>query len=117
MPHAVLDENVSLQVGDCLRALGYEVVAIVQHPQRGMDDPAVFALVMQYPSLLVTRDIHFINSLRFPPEQTSGILFITPGNLRGREEADLVSAFLRTHSPEVFGGHLVILSPTGVVIR
>ena len=117
MPHALLDENVSLQVGSRLRALGYEVASIAQHPQRGMDDQEVFALAIQRSSLLVTRDAHFTNYLRFPPEQTSGILFITAGNLRGRQEADLVDAFLRTHARETFAGRLAIVSLTGVSIR
>ena len=117
MPHALLDENVSLQVGSRLRMLGYEVASIAQHPQRGMDDREVFALVIQRSSLLVTRDAHFTNHLRFPPEQTSGILSITAGNLRSRQEADLVDSFLRTHTREAFTGRLAILSLTGAGIR
>jgi len=117
MPHALLDENVSLQVGSRLRALGYEVESIAQHPQRGMDDQEVFALTVERSSLLVTRDAHFTNHLRFPPDQTSGILFITAGNLRGRQEADLVDSFLRTHAREAFAGRLAIISLVGTIIR
>jgi len=54
MPRAILDENVSLQVAARLEALGYEVTAISKHPERGMQDEAVFALAKG--CILVTRD-------------------------------------------------------------
>ena len=117
MPRALLDENISLQVGGRLRAFGYEVVAITQHPQRGMSDEAVFALATAARDLLITRDVHFTNPIRFPPAQTSGILYVTAGNLRGREEADLIERFLKTHTPDAFDGRLVILTITGASIR
>jgi len=45
------------------------------------------------------------------------ILYLTHGNLRGEEEATLVEQFLRAHSPELFRGRLVLLSPTTIRIR
>ena len=117
MPRAILDENVSLQVADRLTALGYDVLAIAQHPDRGMSDGAVFALATQGAHLLVTRDTHFTNPLRFPPDRTGGILYLMDGNLRGRDEADLVERFLTTHPQESFTGHLVFVSPHSVRIR
>ena len=119
MPRAVLDENVSLQVADRLKILGYEVLAVAQHPARGMRDEAVFSLVVdeKESALLVTRDGHFANPIRFSPSKTAGILHITAGNLRGVDEADLVEQFLRTHSPRDFSGHLVFLSRAGARIR
>jgi len=63
----ILDENVSLRVVDSLKSLGYEVLVIAKLPKRGMSDAEVFALAQEKPSLLITRDAHFTNSLRFPP--------------------------------------------------
>lgn len=117
MPRAILDENVSLQVAERLVALGYEVLSIARRPTKGLSDEAVFALVIEGPCLLVTRDTHFTNPVRFPPAKTGGILYITPGNLRGQEEADLVERFLRAHAPNDFVGRLVFASPTSTTIR
>jgi predicted nuclease of predicted toxin-antitoxin system len=117
MPRAILDEKVSLQVAQRLVALDYEVSAIAKHPERGMNDERVFSLVTEDSSLLITRDTHFTNPVRFPPAQTRGILYITPGNLRGQEEAELVDQFLRSHHATAFAGRLVFLSPSGVTIR
>ena len=57
MPGAVLDESVSLLVGDRLKALGFGVVAVAQLPDRGMSDEAVFSLACGDRRLLVTRDV------------------------------------------------------------
>ena len=113
----VLDENVSLRVFDSLKSLGYEVLVIAKLPKRGMSDAEVFAIAQEKPSLLITRDAHFTNSLRFPPARINGILYITHGNLLAAEEADLVEKFLSTHPPKIFSGHLVFLSPASVRIR
>lgn len=56
---------------------------IARQPSRGMSDEAVFALAADPPSMLVTRDAHFTNPLRFPPSKIGGILYVTHGNLRG----------------------------------
>lgn len=117
MPRAILDENVSLQVGARLAARGYEVLAIAKQPDRGMSDAAVFTLAREHASLLVTRDSHFTNPVRFPPTATGGILYLTHGNLSGQDEAELVEGFLSSHPPKVFAGRLVLLSSTGVRIR
>ncbi|MBI4227967.1 MAG: DUF5615 family PIN-like protein [Candidatus Omnitrophica bacterium] len=116
-PRVLLDENVSLRIADRLRAVGYEVVAIVQHPARGMSDEAVFELVTQGPMLLITRDAHFTNPVRFPVDKTAGIIYLTHGNLRSLDEVRLVEQFLTTHPPEVFKGRLVSLSPTAARVR
>ena len=117
MPHAILDENVSLQVADRLQSLGYKVLAIVKQPGRGMSDESVFNLAIEKKSLLITRDAHFTNPIRFSPKKTQGILHIVHGNLRGFEEADLVEQCLKTYPPQFFKGRLCFLSRTGVRVR
>ena len=82
-----------------------------------MSDEAVFALVTKESNLLVTRDTHFTNPIRFPPTKTGGILNLVHGNLRGQEEADLVEQFLEAHPPTAFAGRIVFLSPSSVRVR
>ena len=117
MLRVVLDENVSLQAGERLSALGYRVLSIAKHPARGMADEAVFLLAVKNSALLITRDSHFTNPVRFPPKKTGGILYLTSGNLRSSEEANLVERYLRTHRPKDFSGHLIFLSLGRIRIR
>ena len=115
--HVVLDENVSLEATRRLETMGYQVISIARSSSRGISDQKVFALAVEKQGLLVTRDTHFTNPIRFPAHETSGIIYITRGNLRGSEEADLLEHFLESHPPETFKGKLVFLSRTGAGIR
>ena len=117
MPGAVLDESVSLRVAEILRTLGFETLVVAQRPDRGMSDEAVFVLAAEGARLLVTRDAHFTNSLRFPADRTGGILYIARGNLLAQQEADLVGGFLKVHKPEDYRGRLVFLTLSGPRIR
>ena len=117
MPGAVLDESVSLLVGDRLKTLGFEVLAVAQQPGRGMPDEAVFALACVGQRILVTRDAHFTNPLRFPPARTGGILYIARGNLLATQEAGLVEDFLKGHPAEGYRGRLVSLTLAGPRLR
>jgi predicted nuclease of predicted toxin-antitoxin system len=116
-PQALLDENVSLEVRPILESIGYDVQAIALLKRRAMSDPDVFALAIKENALLVTRDRDFTNSIRFPPSQLRGILFLMDGNLSGADEAQLIKRFLTAHSPDTFRGKLVSLSPHTTRIR
>ena len=117
MPRAVLDENVSLLVADRLRLQGFEVLVVAHQPDRGMSDEIVYGLATSGGSLLVTRDAHFSNPLRFPADRTGGILYIARGNLMASQEAELVEGFLKTHQAEDYRGKLVFLTLSGARIR
>ncbi len=117
MPGAVLDESVSLLVAETLRSLGFETLVVAHQPDRGMADEAVFGLAAAGGRLLVTRDAHFTNPLRFPANRTGGILYIARGNLLASQEAELVKGFLMAHKPEDYRGQLVFLTLSGPRIR
>ena len=70
-PPILLDENLTLALASRLRNLGYEVVAIAEQASRGRDDEGVFASARQLGAVLVTRDAHFTNPIRFDPSLTA----------------------------------------------
>ena len=75
------------------------------------------SLLDDEPRLLVTRDAHFTNPFRFPPDRTGGILYIARGNLLAAQEADLVVGFLKNHPADHYRGRLVSLTPGGSRVR
>lgn len=83
----------------------------------GLSDSEVFKLVKKEKALLITRDHHFTNHLRFPPEDASGIIFIRKGNLTSHEEVDLIKWLFSSYSLQDFQGRLVTLSKDRVRIR
>ena len=113
----VIDENVSYGVVERLRMKGHDVISISELPARGMSDEGVYALTIQEQAVLVTRDYHFTNPIRFPTEKTGGIIYIRHGNLKSEEEIMMVENFLHEYDPEVFLGKLVTLYRDSVKIR
>jgi predicted nuclease of predicted toxin-antitoxin system len=113
----IVDENVSYGVALALREAGYDVIAIAESPTSGIVDEENFELVVNTSSVLITRDYHFTNPLRFPPDKTRGIIYIRRGNLTVVEEITLVQKFLSIHSHGDYSGKLVTLYKDSAKIR
>lgn len=113
----LLDENVCLRLADVLREDGHEVLAMVESAARGLPDGEVWSLACENPSLLITRDYHFTNAVRFDPALCLGIVFLRHGNLTASEEVSLVRSFLVSHPLSEYGGKLVTLSRGSIRVR
>ena len=110
----VLDENVSKGLAQPLRELGFTILA---GPAAGTDDASIFRYVLKEQAVLVTRDYHFTNPIRFDAEKTQGIIYIHHGNLTSAQEISLVVKFLRKHPAAEFQGKLVTLYANAIRIR
>jgi predicted nuclease of predicted toxin-antitoxin system len=113
----IVDESVSYGLATVLRTLGHEVIAIAESATSGADDKEIYNLVIQEQTVLITRDFHFTNALRFPPEKTGGIIYIRHGNLTSVEEIEIVKRFLSNHRHNEYNGRLVTLYKDSVKIR
>lgn len=113
----ILDESVSYGLGEILRKGGHEVIAIAETPTSGINDENIFKLALKNKAVLITRDYHFTNEVRFPSNKTAGIIYIRRGNLTADEEIELVQRFLSMHSHKEYSGKLVTLYKDSVRIR
>ncbi len=113
----VLDESVSYGLADVLLRDGHQIVAIAETATSGNTDEEVFLLACNSQSILITRDYHFTNPLRFPPDKTGGIIYVRHGNLTSEQEILLVTKFLTHHPHAEFIGRLATLYRDSVKIR
>jgi len=113
----ILDENVSHGLANRLRNSGHDVISIAEESNRGLEDEDIFTLSKKTKSILITRDYHFTNPLRFPAKGTKGIIYIRHGNLSSQEEIELVEKILNTYQIDLFSDKLVLLSRHGLKIR
>lgn len=113
----MLDENVSGGLAHALNKLGHTVLAVGPDLPYGSPDDDVFAFILKQQAVLVTRDYHFTNPVRFDSEKTQGIIYIHSGNLRSDQEMSLVTSFLQKHSPNEYKGKLATLYLNSVTIR
>ncbi len=112
----VVDENVSFGLVGALRKAGEEVLAIAES-NRSVSDTAIFGLAQKDKAILITRDYHFTNPIRFSPNEIGAIIYIRQGNLSSTEEIQLVMNFLGRHSLNQFKGKLVTLYKGSIKIR
>ncbi len=113
----VLDESVSYGLSEALLRDGHQIIAIAKSATSGYTDEEVFTLACKDKSILISRDYHFTNPLRYPPEKMGGIIYIRHGNLTSEEEILLVTRFLTNHPHTEFSGKLATLYKDSVRIR
>jgi predicted nuclease of predicted toxin-antitoxin system len=113
----LVDENVCASLAKVLREEGHEVFSLAESGGKGLSDNEVWSIACSGPFLLITRDYHFTNSLRFVPTRCLGIIFLRHGNLKTDDEKMLVSSFLSTYQMSEYQGKLVTLSPGIIHIR
>ncbi len=63
----IVDESVSYGLAAILRSTGHVVRSIAESATSGTVDEEIYNLVIQERAILITRDFHFSNALRFPP--------------------------------------------------
>ncbi|MGB9887944.1 MAG: DUF5615 family PIN-like protein [Moorellales bacterium] len=112
----VVDENVSLSVVRELEAAGHAVVSVAKEAT-SLRDEDVYAMAVAQKAILITRDHHFANPIRFPSGKAGGIIYIRHGKLTSEEEASLVLNFLGNTDFRAIRGCLVTISKGRVSIR
>ena len=113
----IIDENVSLALSSRLQVLGHEVEHIAELASKGIPDEEVWNLAIDGPRLLITRDSHFTNRLRFNPSRVLAIVYLRLGNLKVEEEIGIIERFLGNLKLDEYKGKLVTLSPEEIKIR
>lgn len=90
-----LDENFGTRTQAIFRDAGFEVQTVRQQSLQGASDTRLYEVCQTEGRCLVTLDLDFSNVLRFPPEQTFGIVVIRmPRNPRLNTLEQLVRQFL-----------------------
>ena len=69
-----LDENLSPQHSSELRTEGHDAVSVLEVGLSGASDEQVLRFAVENGRVLVTLDADFANVMRFPPEQTLGVV-------------------------------------------
>ena len=68
------DECLYLITTMCLRKHGHDVLTIQETGFIGIENGEVAELANKEKRVLITRDMHFCNILKFPPENYNGII-------------------------------------------
>jgi predicted nuclease of predicted toxin-antitoxin system len=98
--------------------MGHEVFDIRDYGLRGKSDEDVFNFAGAQKAILISGDLGFANTLKFPPGSHYGIIVLRfPNELSTLVINQIVQRVL-PHIPEdMLSGNLAIISPKGVRIR
>lgn len=101
-----------------LRARGHDVMTVWDQNLRGVSDEALFNVCVAEGRALITLDRDFGQILRFPPEESAGIVVLDLGN-RATVSAILerLAAFLEVTETTPLAGTLWIVEPGRVRIH
>ena len=113
-----LDENIGQRGKSLLEAAGHDVSTVALQNLSGALDEAIFNICAKEGRALITLDHDFSQTLRFPPEQSAGIVVLelpnraTPDSLLNRLR-ELI-ALLRS---QPLGAELWIVEPGRVRVH
>src|SRR5437764_1032631 len=112
-----IDENLPGELVADLQAAGHEADTVHDQGLTGAADATILARVQSEGRALLTMDKGIADVRVYPPDQYSGIILFRP-KTTGR---DATLAFIRQHLPTLLqadlGGHLFVVSETGIRLR
>ena len=113
-----LDENLGTRTQALFADAGHDVHTVRQEDLGGASDQRLFKLCSQEDRCLITLDLDFSNVLRFPPEETGGIVVLrlprTPTLSLLRQ---VVEQLLRAIEESPVGGKLWIVETNRIRIH
>lgn len=112
----IIDENVSYCVVEQLRKQSWKIIAVTEQTKH-LSDNNIYLLARRERAVILTRDYHFTNWVRFPVTSEMGIIYLRHGNLTSEEELAIVEKFLQSEHIQSIYGKLIVLSRNSVRIR
>ena len=106
-----LDQMLRLDVAQVLRNEGHDVIRAAEVGQARVDDYEILQKAITENRILVTLDEHFGDWVILPLSEHPGVIRLKINPTTSKNAIDLLTPFLRRHSPAQFRNHLIILSP------
>jgi predicted nuclease of predicted toxin-antitoxin system len=113
-----LDENIGRRGQDLIRASGHDVMTVRDQGLQGVTDERLFDVCVTESRALITLDRDFGQVLRFPPENSAGIIVLELGpraTLQGI--LDRLRDLLKVVETRAVAGALWIVEPGRVRIH
>lgn len=114
----LIDEDMNRSVAEVLRRLGHQVKDVRDEGLRGRSDAAIFQFAQQHQAVILTADLDFSDTVRFPLGSHHGIVIARfPNELSTDKINTEIAQGLASITDHDFIGNLIIISPGKVRIR
>ena len=113
-----LDENIGRRGLDLLRGAGHDVVTVREQGLAGAEDTEIFAAVVSEGRALITLDYDFAQVIRYPPENSAGIVVLDLGARASLQSLiDRLDALVANLQAHPLAGRLWIIEPGRIRIH
>ena len=106
-----LDENLDVRLTEPLREAGHDATTVTAQGFSGLDGEALLALCKEEGRILVTFDLDFSNVLRYPPDESPGLVVLRAANKHFVTGRILVETLVNALRAEMPTGRLWIVEP------
>ena len=106
-----LDENLDARLAPLLRNAGHDTVTVRDEGLRGISDTKLVARCKDEQRVLISLDKDFSNTLRFPPDDTPGLVVLRGYNNLFATMQTLIQSLLRALDQDSPAGRLWIIEP------
>lgn len=106
-----LDENLDARLATFLREAGHDTNTVREQRLRGTADKALYQVCKTEGRILVSLDLDFSNTIRFPPQGTSGLVVLRGPNQLFPTMRILVETLIDALARESPAGRLWIVEP------
>jgi predicted nuclease of predicted toxin-antitoxin system len=114
----LIDEDVHRSVARVLEKLGHHVRDVRDEGLRGQSDDAIFHFAQSHKAVILTADLDFSDTIRFPLGSHHGIVILRfPNKLSTARINTELAKSLKDLTERDFKGNLVIVSPGRIRIR
>ncbi len=113
-----LDENLSRRVQEILQEAGHDVTTVAGQSLSGIPDEDLAGVCKRESRCLITLDLDFADLLRFPPQQTPGIVAMRhPGRVTWAALELLTQNLVQHLKNDSPVGSLWVVEPARIRIR
>ncbi|MBI4579926.1 MAG: DUF5615 family PIN-like protein [Planctomycetes bacterium] len=112
-----LDEHLPAEIAGDLRSVGHDAATVQQLGLAGSSDSVLLARARDEGRILLTMDKGIGNIRAYPPGSHPGIVLFRPHAIGRRATLAFVRRHLDRPLQMTLGGHLVVVSDTGIRVR
>lgn len=114
----LIDEDMHRSVAKVLEQLGHHTKDVRDEGLRGQSDDEIFHYAQTHKAVLLTADLDFSDTTRFPLGSHHGIVILRfPNELSTTQINTEVAKALKDLTEQDFTGNLIIVSPGRIRIR
>ena len=106
----LVDVNIPPKVTAYIESLGHDVKSLVQEQLSNIPDERVMELALNEERTIITFDKHFGNILRYPPQNTAGIILLRIHPPLIEKIISAFDRFFKRYGETSLKGRLIVLS-------